>query len=1181
MDKNAIKKFATWARRDLIERIRQQAYRYGIENANADPYASSAHGVVLTPAQRSQRQALIERMQAKGYEATIEEVAYTWFDRFCALRFMEVNGYLPGKIRMFSDENGAFRPQILANALNVELEGLDINTVIQLKEENKTEELFKYLLLTMCNVLKPILTLFQPDDRGCHLIDRDYTWLLLPDNLLRKGSVPEQMVLMIPEDDWKDAVQIVGWLYQYYNLEPFNQLYDGEKATDKINSEELPAATQLFTPDWIVRYMVENSLGRVWLEGHPNDSLRSGWKYYLEEAEQESEVQAELQTIREQYAQIKPEEIRCIDPCMGSGHILVYMFDILVQVYVAYGYSTREAVASIVQNNLWGLDVDDRAAQMANFAVMMVARHYDKGWFRRGIQPHVMAIQESNGINRNHLNYLGNALSDLERNNAITQMNALLDEFDDAKEYGSIIHPKEYDWETLRCFIRTTAPERQITLDEAGIDSTQERLMQLIEQAQALTLRYTAIVTNPPYLNANRMNAKLVSYVKKYYAESKQDLAMILYQAVCENMLDKNALVAFITPTSWMFSAKFKDIRSHVVKLQRILSIVDCGTELFDGKVGHLYISSWVAQNHMPIGASRYVNVSEYCYSRRDEKPVQFHNKQNQGVFYQKYFEHLPDMPLSYQISAQALSYFTKDITLKDEGEARQGLTTSDNKRFTRFWFEVAYDSISWSSNKCEDTINSSKWYPFLKGGDFQKWYQRFDTVVNYQNDGREIKDSVMKKYPYLNNPGFVVKNTEWYFRPGISWNDVGGERFNARYMPSGYIFADASPSFFPVNGDIWLYLSYFNSSVFQVLANAICQGLHYSTGQIPKIPVVTDVPLDIVEDIRDLAKSCYELVGDYVNESETSVWFKAHVLMEGHGSLKERFDDWEMTSKTRISRLAEFETKINILFANIYHLEDINTYVNPNDVSIHAPDIESCIRSLVSYAVGCILGRYSLNNPSLQFAGGNWQQWLDHQKGMKYIPDKDGILPITEDEYFTDDIVTMFVEWVKIAFDESQLEDNLKFIASILYPKGNGSARELIRQYFLNDFYKDHLKIYQKRPIYWMFDSGKKNGLKCLVYMHRWEKDTVARVRTDYVHEMQSRYRTAIEELSRRVENASGSERVRLQKQLTKIQEQDAELLKYEEKVHHLADQMIAIDLDDGVKHNYALFEDVLAPLK
>ena len=318
MDKNAIKKFATWARRDLIERIRQQAYRYGIENANADPYASSAHGVVLTPAQRSQRQALIERMQAKGYEATIEEVAYTWFDRFCALRFMEVNGYLPGKIRMFSDENGAFRPQILANALNVELEGLDINTVIQLKEENKTEELFKYLLLTMCNVLKPILTLFQPDDRGCHLIDRDYTWLLLPDNLLRKGSVPEQMVLMIPEDDWKDAVQIVGWLYQYYNLEPFNQLYDGEKATDKINSEELPAATQLFTPDWIVRYMVENSLGRVWLEGHPNDSLRSGWKYYLEEAEQESEVQAELQTIREQYAQIKPEEIRCIENCTTS-----------------------------------------------------------------------------------------------------------------------------------------------------------------------------------------------------------------------------------------------------------------------------------------------------------------------------------------------------------------------------------------------------------------------------------------------------------------------------------------------------------------------------------------------------------------------------------------------------------------------------------------------------------------------------------------------------------------------------------------------------------------------------------------------------------------------------------------------------------------------------------------------
>ena len=495
MDKNAIKKFATWARRELIDRVRQQAYRYEVEDADADWNATSAHGVVLTPVQRTQRQALIERVAAKGYDATIEEVAYTWFDRFCALRFMEVNGYLPGRTRMFSDENNAFRPKILSDALNMDLPGMDLDMVIQMKEENRTEDLFKYLLLTMCNVLKPILTLFHPDDRGCAMFERDYTWLLLPDNLLREGSVPEQMVLTIPEEDWKDAVQIVGWLYQYYNAEPKDQVFANLKKNIKISKKDIPAATQLFTPDWIVRYMVENSLGRLWVEGHPNDALKAGWKYYLEEAEQEPEVQAQLAKIREGYAALKPEDILVIDPCMGSGHILVYMFDVLVQIYEDYGYPTRDAVASIVQHNLWGLDIDDRAAQLANFAVMMKARQYDRGWFRRGIQPHVMAIQESNGINREHLRFLGNTMSDIERNNAVTQMSALLDEFVDAKEYGSILQPKVYDWEALRRFVRMTAPEQQVTLEEARIEGTQERLVQIIDQGQALAQKYHVVVT--------------------------------------------------------------------------------------------------------------------------------------------------------------------------------------------------------------------------------------------------------------------------------------------------------------------------------------------------------------------------------------------------------------------------------------------------------------------------------------------------------------------------------------------------------------------------------------------------------------------------------------------------------------------------------------------------------------
>ena len=1226
MDKNAIKKFATWARRELIERIRQQAYRYGVEDANTDLYANAAHGVVLTPTQRSQRQALIERMQAKGYEATIEEVAYTWFDRFCALRFMEVNGYLPGKLRMFSDENGAFRPQILANALNVELEGLNINTVIQLKEENKTEELFKYLLLTMCNVLKPILTLFQPDDRGCHLVDRDYTWLLLPDNLLREGSVPEQMILMIPEDDWKDAVQIVGWLYQYYNAEPKDQVFANLKKNIKISKENIPAATQLFTPDWIVRYMVENSLGRLWVEGHPDNSLKNNWKYYIEETEQESEVQAQLEKIWEEYAAIKPEEILCIDPCMGSGHILVYMFDVLVQIYEAYGYPTREAVASIVQNNLWGLDIDDRAAQLAYFSITMKARQYDKGWFRRGIQPHVMAIQESNCINRDHLRYLGNSMSSIEFNNATTQMEALLDEFIDAKEYGSIIQPQEFDWKVLYRFVSMTDPEGQVTMGEVGIDATQERLLQIIEQGQALAQEYHVIVTNPPYMGSSGMGDKLAKRVKDEYPDSKSDLFAVFIERALK-MLKMSGYQSMITQHNWMFLSSFEKLRDKLNDFN-LVNLAHLGIGTFEE------LNSKVVQS--VVFTYRNCHIKNYfgTFDRLFEKQglAESNEEKKKWLLTGKHryyaitdsFSQIPGSPIAYWAKNSTFAVFRENDAISDLGWASKGIITGDNATFLRLWYEVNVESINFSAKSIQDCLGSDlKWYPCNKGGDFRRWFGNNEYIINWLKNGNEIMQRDIEKIRNCQD-----YKDEYKFIPSITWTSISTAKASFRY--SNMALSESAGMTLFVDEKIILYvLGFLNTKVTEYLLSILNPTLNYTAGAIACLPCKIQVSLK--DQIDKVVKSIIAIEKADWDSFETSWDFQNHPLLQfayfspqaiyqeqqaGYqvmNTLQQAYENWARTAEDRFIQLKDNEKLLNRIFIDIYGLKnELTPDVDDKEITVRKANLGREIRSLISYAVGCMFGRYSMDKPGLILAGQNFSEkyvyasvhvagtgltgspslntvhgdcYLIQGKNdlirCSYSPDRDGILPITDDEYFGDDIVTMFVDWIKTAYGDETLEENLKFIASALYSNCGGSARDQIRQYFLNDFYKDHLKIYQKRPIYWMFDSGKKNGLKCLVYMHRWDKDTVARVRTDYVHEMQSRYRTAIEELSRRVENASGSERVRLQKQLAKIQEQDAELLKYEEKVHHLADQMIAIDLDDGVKHNYAIFEDVLAPLK
>ena len=1145
MDKNAIKKYAIWARRELIDRVTKRAAVFGVSKDDlGDPNADSVNGHLLSDAEKRQRQALIRRIEEKGYEQVMEEVAYTWFNRFAALRFMEVNGYLPTHIRVFTDDEGHFRPQILSEAIHLDLDGLNKPKVYQLKDSNQEEELFKYLLIVQCNALNGILPgMFQKIE--------DYTELLLPDYLLREGSVIEQMVTLIPEDDWKDQVQIIGWLYQAYITEQNELVYNGDMSKDRITKELLPAATTIYTPDWPVQYMVQNSLGRLWLEGHPNNELKSEWKYYLDEAEQEPDVQAQLAEIRKQYAALKPEEILTIDPCAGSGHILCVLFDVLVQIYEDYGYTAREAAASIVQNNLWGLDIDDRAAQLAYFAVMMKARQYDRRFFTREVQPHVYAIQESNGIHRDHLHYLGSGMSDIERNNALNQMNALLDEFIDAKEYGSILQPGAYDWALLSRFVADTTPEQQVTFDESGVEATQAQLRLMIAQGQALAQKYYVVVTNPPYLSNSRFSSKLDSYVKQNYADSKSDLCMIMYQRAVDSLCMANGFISFITTSSWMFLASFEQMRKHINAKASISSIVDYGTELFEGKVGHNPIVSWCSRQidiDYTISAIRLV---EFCYSRRDEKELQYFNSANHYSCKKESFDRLPGSPIAYWVSDSMRSVFSKGVQLNTVASVFEGLKTRDKDRFLRYWFEVC----------------SARWLHYAKGGAFRRWYGNGEYVVDWGTDGTDIRN-------FKKSSG---ANFQYYFSPAVTYSAMTSKKFSGRFIDN-QLFGGGGGGI--TNSQLTYYiLAFVNSVVYDKLLNLLSSTMNFEVGQIGSQPLIVDEAQK--ELIENTARDNITISQQDWDSFETSWDFQRHPLVtpaidQHYMLLSDCWRDWERACAERFAQLKANEEELNRIFIDIYGLQDeLTPDVDDKDVTVRKADLSRDIRSLISYAVGCMVGRYSLDKPGLAFAGGAW----DASQYVTYPADKDGILPITDDEYFADDIVTMFVNWLKTVYGADTLEENLRFISDAL--GGKGSPREVIRNYFLNDFYKDHLKVYQKRPIYWLFDSGKKNGFKALVYMHRYQPDTIARVRTDYVHEMQSRYRTAIADVEQRLNDASTSERVKLTKRLNALQAQADELRQYEEKIHHLADQMIAIDLDDGVKVNYAKFADVLATIK
>jgi putative restriction enzyme len=1190
MNKAAIQRFAIWARTELIAQVSQRAYQYGItKDGYGEANAVTVGGRALTTDEQRQRKELVEQIRRKGYTQVMEEVAYTWFNRFIALRFMEVNNYLPSHIRVFSDSTGAFKPEILNDVLHLDLPGLNADKVAEFIEGNQTEALYRYLLLTQCNALNSSLPRMFEQMGG-------YTELLLPNNILKQDSVLSHMVTDIPEEDWTDQVQIIGWLYQYYNSELKDDTFALLKKNVKITKERIPSATQLFTPDWIVRYMVENSLGRIFIDKRKNEGVfadgrgademtwdeieqkrianeefiagQMGWKYYLPEAAQTQEVRTQLDKIQAESGAFDVRSIKVIDPCMGSGHILVYAFDVLIQIYKEYGVSERDAAQSILQNNLYGLDIDDRAAQLAYFAVMMKARQYDRRIFTRGIQPNVYAIVESNGIDSNTIDYFVGNDPKLKKD-----FGTLVDELRDAKEYGSILNISQVDFSAL--YTRVEEVRRDISLFREMVLNDVEPLIRV---AEIMEQKYDVVVTNPPYMGSSGMNAKLSDYTKANYPHSKSDMfSCCMDRAI--RMIKPHRFVSMITMESWMYLSSFESFRTDIIQPKVVTrSLVHMP---YLGKGGtslgiNFGTSAFVFSNSLlPDFKGEYTYI-RYFETDDDGVPFDFPTENYRHSFIEKeVFDKIPGSPIIYSAKQKLQEVLTTENRFGDHIDLTGGQhKTADNERFVRYQWEI--DASKYGTG----------WINYSKGGSFRRWWGNIELVVDWQ----PTAISFYKK----NKTSNMIKEDYW-MRAGITWTATTNYKFSARILPAIGVFDVKGPALFPFNKSMELYyLGWLNSCVVYYLLKLFKEGSDFQNIEIKRLPLV-DVCREVMDNVSEKVKWNISASRNDWDSFETSWDFTRHPLvplakerqeqepsqfrssrMEKFGRIAWHYEKWAQECEDRFAQLKANEEELNRIFIDIYGLQDeLTPEVEDKDVTVRKADLGRDIRSLISYAVGCMFGRYSLDVPGLAYAGGEW----DASKYTTIIPDKDNIIPICDDDYFDDDITGRFVKWVEAVYGKDTLEENLKFIADAL--GGKGAPREVIRNYFINDFYADHLKIYQKRPIYWLFDSGKKNGFKALIYMHRYQSDLLARMRTDYVHEQQERYRTQLSHLADAIDHASASERVKLTKQQKKIQEQALEIQKYEEKIHHLADRNISIDLDDGVKHNYELFADVLAKIK
>ncbi|BBK76180.1 BREX-1 system adenine-specific DNA-methyltransferase PglX [Clostridium butyricum] len=1197
MDKNKIKSFAVWARRKMIESVTEKAERIGITQDKIEEVEQVQGGFKLGEEtfylSIKHRNALIHEINEKGFEEVMEEVAYTWFNRFMGLRYMEVNDYLPSGVRILSSSvDGRIEPDVLSKLSEIieelSLNGEEIYELLDSGTTSDREKAYRTILVKQCNELGKIMPqMFEKIS--------DYTELLLPDNLLEEGSVIRKMVEDIEESDWKEEVEIIGWMYQYYISEKKDEVFAALKKNVKITKENIPAATQLFTPKWIVKYMVENSLGRLWIEGHPNDELQSEWKYYLEEVEQEPEVEEELQKIREEHLRLTPEDIKVLDPCMGSGHILVYAFDVLYEIYKTAGYSEREIPKLILKNNLYGLDIDDRAAQLASFALIMKARHYNRRLFREIEREHLelnlCSIQESNEITDEAIDYFANGNEELKND-----VKYLVDVFTDAKEYGSILEVKSVDFDAIKQRLKEVEDEDNLMFGDYR-KAILDNLPAIVMQGKTMSRLYEVCITNPPYMGSDGMSQKLRDFVIKEYPSSKSDMYSVFIEKTFK-YTKSNYLTSLVTMHSWMFLNSYKDLRKKIITDFTINSLVQLGFEAFEGINGKVVQTvSWVSRKKsIKDFKATYIKLVDFYDSQRYRKEIEFFNNKNRycetrQIDYLK----IDGMPINYWISNKVRTIFSIANKLETLGEARQGLATGDNDKFIRIWTEVDYSKIGFYFPSTESFLESSfKYAPINKGGLFRKWYGNNESVIKFDQPSFEI----------LSKQGNKLPSKQFYFKKGMTWTKVSTNTFSVRYCDKGYVFSDAGMKITMDERNLSYIGSLLNSKIVNKFLAAISETINYEKGNIARIPIIIEERFK--GRINSSFEECINLSKNDWDSFETSWDFKVHPLLKlldigSQYKLSSIFNIWETECEENFVQLKSNEEELNRIFIDIYGLQDeLTPEVEEKDITIRKADRTREIKSLISYAVGCMFGRYSIDAEGLIYAGGEFgDKWSINSNQCKvrsinkddegnvisvswgdatFVPDKDNIIPITEDEYFEDDIVARFIEFIRTVYGEENLEENLDYIADSIGRKTSESARQAIRRYFIKDFYKDHLKIYQKRPIYWMFDSGKNDGFKCLVYMHRYNEQTIAKVRTDYLHTLQRKYEAEInrQQLVLDSSDSSAKDKAVAKKKIDRINKQIEECKEYDEVVAYFANEKISIDLDDGVKVNYAKFQDV-----
>lgn len=1216
MNKTAIKNFAIWARNKLIADIQYRAglmgiTAEGIKNAlpqstpnmefydigTAEPYSITGEAI-----QQRKKLGVILRQKEKdsdyatAYKYILEEVAYTWFNRLIAIRFMEVNDYLPSHIRVLSSETGKVEPDLVTTPFDTELDftPAEEENILRLKTDNALDELFRLLFIKQCNALNEILpALFEKTN--------DYTELLLNLSVVDQDGVVYHLIHDIDENDFNiekgGQVEIIGWLYQYYNTEPKNAAF---AKNGKITKDEIPAVTQLFTPDWIVRYMVQNSLGRLFIDKRKNEGVfadgrgldemtwdeaeekritaekhlaeQMEWKYYLPEAAQTKEVREQLDKIQQQSEYKDVRDIKVIDPCMGSGHILVYAFDVLMQMYEDAGYNQRDAAKSILENNLYGLDIDDRAYQLAYFAVMMKARQYNRRILNGETTCQVYAIQESNNINRTHLKYLGAGMDDLEVNTARVQVEGLLDTLRDAKEYGSILKVESYNWELLRRFVSAADAGDQVTLDSAGLEVTVAQLLTLIDIAETIAQKYDVVVTNPPYMAISNGDARLNEYVKKNYPDSKADLFAVFIEC-CSAMTEQNRYQAMITQHSWMFLSSFEKLRKKLLRKDTI-NMAHLGPRAFEE------IGGEVVQTTSFVMRKSHVAEYKGTYCRLIDPPTQrgkedmFLAGKNRYTAQQSNFSKIPGSPVAYWVSDLSFQCFAAGL-LFSYAETKQGFKTGDNERFLRLWYECSVDKESFSGDK------EKKWFPCTKGGEFRRWYGNFEYIVDWENDGYKIKNFFDSNGKLRSRP----QNLQINFTKQLTWSSISSGNISFRQVADYFMYESKGPVLTP-KIDFDLMLAYLNTKVYQYFISVVAPTLDYSEGAVLRVPYVELRNDQINQQIMGNVGECVNLSRYDWDSFETSWDFQKHPLVplaherqeqessqfrssriEKFGSIAWHYDKWAQECEGRFNQLKANEEELNRIFIDIYGLQDeLTPEVEDKDVTVRKADLQRDIKSLLSYAVGCMFGRYSLDSEGLAYAGGDW----DESKYKTFLPDVDGIIPITDEEYLGDDIVTRLCSWLKIVYGEDTLEENVDFIAKALGGRGS-SSREIIRNYFLKDFFKDHCKIYQKRPIYWLFDSGKQNGFNALIYLHRYTPDTIGNLRVDYLHKMQRVYESEIGRMQDMIDHSTNAREVAAAtKRKEKLQKQLKECREYDEMIGHLALSRIELDLDDGVKVNY-----------